>query len=281
VLEYQYIDESKKSYKDFPDFTTFIIKRDEYEYTNFKGELIKESKDLSKEAIIFGRETIEFIPDISFDSEVMTINIKQFQISVTKSSDKFYICDLSLANETFLLVESTKYLLSKNMMLEINKIVFEVCEINPPLNEIGKSDNYFIIDKKGITNYLLVDENEKPFLKLKSLDESFSDIILGNKKKEYKLGLSKKGNDFVVGVIGGSETQSKSDNACKITFENNHWGIQSNNLNNEKDYFSSTFIFLKNHFEYENNEIGFNGVALEKGMKIFSNGHLFNIVNFN
>jgi len=84
VLEYQYIDKNTKNPKDFTDLSLFIIKKNEYEYKN-----IKRVRDLCKDELVFGRETLEFIPNISFDSEVMTINNKQFQISTLKSSDKF------------------------------------------------------------------------------------------------------------------------------------------------------------------------------------------------
>ena len=279
VLEYQYIDERKKNSNDFNDFTIFLIKKDQYEYANFKGEAIQEFKDLWREGIIFGRETMEFIPEISFHSKVTTISNKQFQISTTRSSDKFYICDVSIGIETFLLVESKKYLLAKNILLEINKMIFEVSEMYPPLNEIEKSDNYYIMDRNAISSNYSKDKTGKAFLNLKSLDGSFPDIILENKKREYNLGLSTKGNDYVIGALDKPGTQSKSDYACKITFENNHWGIQSNNLYNKSNYFSNTFIFLKNRIEYEKNQIGFAGVALEIGMKIFTNGHLFKVVH--
>jgi len=163
--------------------------------------------------------------------------------------------------------------------LEINKMIFEVSEMYPPLNEIEKSDNYYIMDRNAISSNYSKDKTGKAFLNLKSLDGSFPDIILENKKREYNLGLSTKGNDYVIGALDKPGTQSKSDYACKITFENNHWGIQSNNLYNKSNYFSNTFIFLKNRIEYEKNQIGFAGVALEIGMKIFTNGHLFKVVH--
>ena len=290
VLEYQYIDErkkqsadeKKKNSKDFPDFNIFIIKKDQYEYENFKGEVIQEFKDLWREGIIFGRETTEFVPEISFHSEIATISNKQFQISTTRSSDKFYICDLSIGIETFLLVELKKYLLAKNMLLQINKIIFEVSEMYPPLNELEKSDNYYIMDRNAISSDYSKDKNEKAFLKLTSLDGSFPEIILENKKQEYNLGLSTTGNDYIIGgALDKSGTQSKSDFACKITFENNHWAIQSNNLYNKSNYFSNTFLFLKNRIEYEKNQIGFTAVALEIGMKIYVNSHLFKVVKTN
>ena len=79
-------------------------------------------------------------------------------------------------------------------------------------------------------------------------------------------------------MVGLQENQFKSDYACKITFENNQWGIQSNNMLNEINYFSYTLIFLKSSSEYEKNQNSFKGIALEMGMKIFANGHIFNVL---
>ena len=190
-LEYKCLNQERNS-KDFSDNTTFIISKNQYEYKNLKGESIKEFKDLCKGELIFGRETNEFKPEINFHKDDLTINNKQFQISTTKLSKNFFLNDLAIGNETYLLVESKRYLLHKYLMLKINKIVYEVSNLYPPLNEIQMSDKYFIIDKSSINNNYMImvqDVNKKHFLKLQSKDESYPDITLDTvQKNEYSFG---------------------------------------------------------------------------------------------
>ena len=55
------------------------------------------------------------------------------------------------------------------------------------------------------------------------------------------------------------------------------WGIEWNKPKDQTNYFSNTCILLKNKEEYLNSQVGFKGVELIKGMKIFFNSHSFEV----
>lgn len=141
-------DDPKKFH--YPIGHEFSISETKIQFQNYEGQEITLVKQWEKEALIVGRDKPGiFRPDIYFHNKIKSVKEKQFQINLKKflGSNGFFLNNLSAGSPTTLKIQKMPYIVSNEMIFDLDDTLFEITQIEPNLNsnlEEDSEDYYFV-----------------------------------------------------------------------------------------------------------------------------------------
>ena len=140
-----------KTNNNFPLKHEFLIGPMGFQHQDKNQSMIVKEKNLEKIALIVGRTTKNFTPDIAFSNEILTISKKQFHITAKNllNDRGYFITDLSFANPTAFRVRDKAFALNIGMLVDVNDYLFEITEVFPIAKENENKKNYFFMPNDG------------------------------------------------------------------------------------------------------------------------------------